>query len=756
MYPWITVCICLLIVGACSVGFIFFKVENRTEKLFIPQDSKAIRDLDEANKYFTLKVREETVLLEASSGANVLTPTCFKEALKIHKEIVNLDSYVDLCATTSGVKSNSSRSCLFVNPLEVFNFEEKNLVNLTQLITNTYNDRGWRMRNGRPMRYNFARLFGGATKNVRGEVLDARAIQMTYYIRDPEDDDEFSDVNKWEKKFIDKVSSLAAGISCGKLHYSAERSLDDAISESTGSDIVLVSITFTLMISFACTMLGKFKNPLTGHSLLANAGVFAVALGILSGFGLSMLAGVPFISLVGVLPFLVIGIGIDDMFIIVDELDRRKPQHVVDTVKVVMSKSGATVTMTTLTDLVAFAVSTSTSFPAIKYFCIYAALSLTCAYLMIITYFVAIMTFDIKRIKSGRRDCLPVCRAPLPKEGEAAWDEPRPQVSNKVMKAWAKFLMLPGTKVAVIIVSLGLLGAGIYGATKIDERFDRRLLAKDDSYLIQFLDAQEKYFELSMVVSVVMTGKAKYEDNSTQDGIKKLCGIVTANKHYHNRTFSWLDAFVKFTKNNKMNTNSQEHFMSAIKVFLNTPDYSLFHEDIKLSEDQRYIEASRIIGYMKASSSSTFHRDAMLTLRKDISSKSELPAFPITKPFIYIEQYVIVLSETIKNLSIAAGAILVLTSPFLVDLTVIMLVTLGFVALIFELFGLMYIWGVSLNTVSMINLVMAIGFAVDYSAHIAHAFVTSEERTANERVIDALSTLGASVLMGGKMEDESL
>ena len=45
---------------------------------------------------------------------------------------------------------------------------------------------------------------------------------------------------------------------------------------------------------------------------------------------------------------------------------------------------------------------------------------------------------------------------------------------------------------------------------------------------------------------------------------------------------------------------------------------------------------------------------------------------------------------------------------------------------------------------------MAIGFAVDYSAHIAHAYVFSNKLSANDRVVDALSTLGASVLMGGK------
>ena len=63
--------------------------------------------------------------------------------------------------------------------------------------------------------------------------------------------------------------------------------------------------------------------------------------------------------------------------------------------------------------------------------------------------------------------------------------------------------------------------------------------------------------------------------------------------------------------------------------------------------------------------------------------------------------------------------------------------------------GLMYIWGVSLNSISMINLVMAIGFAVDYSAHVAHYFVFSDQESPEDKAIHALKNAGASVVMGG-------
>ena len=339
--------------------------------MFIPQSSKAIDDLNTAEKYFRVKVREEIILLVASSDhPNVVSPECLKQAFKAHNAVMELESYSDFCVTLTGSKSKSPDDCMMINPLEFVQFNEsklngKVLKQVQQELNRAYNSTVL-MRNGRPFWFNFNRMFGDVSRE-RGSITDAKALQMVYLMRDPNEEDDNEKVLKWEKAFIDKVASLEDKLSCFEVHYSSERSLDDAITESSGSDITLVSVTFSLMITFASVMLGKFLNPLTGHSLLANAGVFAVALGIVSGLGLAMWFRVPFVSLVGVLPFLVLGIGIDDMFIMVDELDRQ-PRDLsrTDVIKKVMKHSGATVTMTTMTDLVAFAVSTSTSFPAIK------------------------------------------------------------------------------------------------------------------------------------------------------------------------------------------------------------------------------------------------------------------------------------------------------------------------------------------------------------------------------------------------------
>ena len=368
---------------------------------------------------------------------------------------------------------------------------------------------------------------------------------------------------------------------------------------------------------------------------------------------------------------------------------------------------------------------------------------------MIITFFVAIMTYDVKRIKSGRRDLLPFCHAHPPKDGAPAWDEPIPQLSNRAMEAWGRFLTHPVTKMVVVVLSLGLLGAGIYGVTKVDEKFDRRILAKDDSYLRRFLTAEEKHFELSVEVSIVEAGKISYEKSSLQEAIKNLTNIVNSNEHYFDRTLSWMDHFSKFANMSNISTTGPA-FLPGLKAFLRQPEFSFFRQDLKFSPDGSTLEASRILCFMKSNGESTFQKNAMQTLRDDLESKSKLGVFPITRAFIFFELYAITSRETLRNLIIASITVFVITSPFLVDCTVAILVLFNFTALICELFGLMVIWDVSLNGVSMVNLVMAIGFAVDYSAHIAHAYVMSNKLSANDRVVDALRTLGASVLMGGK------
>jgi Niemann-Pick C1 protein len=58
--------------------------------------------------------------------------------------------------------------------------------------------------------------------------------------------------------------------------------------------------------------------------------------------------------------------------------------------------------------------------------------------------------------------------------------------------------------------------------------------------------------------------------------------------------------------------------------------------------------------------------------------------------------------------------------------------------------GLMVVWDIQLNAVSVVNLVMSVGIAVEFCVHITHAFTMSTGHRA-ARATKALLTMGASV-----------
>ncbi|XP_666430.1 patched protein family [Cryptosporidium hominis TU502] len=52
--------------------------------------------------------------------------------------------------------------------------------------------------------------------------------------------------------------------------------------------------------------------------------------------------------------------------------------------------------------------------------------------------------------------------------------------------------------------------------------------------------------------------------------------------------------------------------------------------------------------------------------------------------------------------------------------------------------GMMAQWGLQLNMLTMVNLIMSIGISVDYSTHICHCFAHCSGKDRNTRVIETL------------------
>lgn len=79
--------------------------------------------------------------------------------------------------------------------------------------------------------------------------------------------------------------------------------------------------------------------------------------------------------------------------------------------------------------------------------------------------------------------------------------------------------------------------------------------------------------------------------------------------------------------------------------------------------------------------------------------------------------------------------------------TTCLLISFSIISTIICILGVMFYWDLVIDHVAVINLILAVGLAVDYSAHIGHTFML-KKGSKDERAIEAIGSIGAAVLNG--------
>jgi Niemann-Pick C1 protein len=159
--------------------------------------------------------------------------------------------------------------------------------------------------------------------------------------------------------------------------------------------------------------------------------------------------------------------------------------------------------------------------------------------------------------------------------------------------------------------------------------------------------------------------------------------------------------------------------------------------------------------YHTVSTTSDEFRDSYKYAKKLASEMSvmmgrgEDGVFPYSIFYVFYEQYLTIVEDTWKDLLISLCAIFVSTFLLMgLNFGLAFCISLTVAMIIINLMGFMYLWNISLNAVSLVNLVMATGISVEFCSHVARAFSTSPCATRVERAKDGLRKVGSSVMSG--------
>ena len=408
----------LFIVLGFAAGFARLEERNQTSRLYYPQNTEAWNELDATETSFNHYIFNNNFMLlfpnkdsknKTVSYNNVVRDDILKFALEVHNEIIKASTtYNGKIITLRHICVMVNNQCLYANALEVFNYNRSKINNSGAVLKTAYSDISKVLHGGRNFMSLTPELFGRF--DVSSDKLTATAIRFVYrthwgktlelYKRNIAISKVMEDVYKKYKTIADNKGF--------QLQYETERTGDDEGDKISGANVVLGGIAITLMLTLCSLLTIRLRDPVGGHLLLSIGGIFSIIIGIGGAFGLVALSGQPYVAFLGVLPFLTLAVGIDDMFIIIDEVDSLN-SSITGTERLVIAIKhvGASITMTSVTDIIAFIITATSDLPSIRWFCIYAAVSITFTYLMMISFFLCLFSYDIKRIEKGKRDIVP-------------------------------------------------------------------------------------------------------------------------------------------------------------------------------------------------------------------------------------------------------------------------------------------------------------------------------------------------------------
>lgn len=193
-------------------------------------------------------------------------------------------------------------------------------------------------------------------------------------------------------------------------------------------------------------------------------------------------------------------------------------------------------------------------------------------------------------------------------------------------------------------------------------------------------------------------------------------------------------------------TQRTKNSLNTYHTEVKASSFMSYHTILKTSSD--YYEALR--SARKISHNITQTMQARLRLSHIPEHEIEaVRVFPYSVFYVFYEQYLTMWPDTIRSMGYSILAIFIATfilMGFDIHSSTVVIITISMIVI--DLGGLMYFWDISLNAVSLVNLVMAVGISVEFCSHLVHTFSVSTETSRERRAADSVIKMGSSIFSG--------
>jgi predicted RND superfamily exporter protein len=818
-HPWRFILGCLGLVALSSLGVLRFHQEKDPMKLWIPRTSDFIRDTYWLKNQFREGYRMQSILITAP---NVLEPQVLQKLEDIEKKVKNLNAggitWEHICLRIPVLDFNFQRrkreardnlslaednldyekdaeldlesllgegvfcsivdrldtACMEHSILELWKFNERKIQNLTEeKIIKALNKTTVSPVYGHPT--NYVKLLGDIRKNDTGHIIGASALLSVYMVHV-----DFLSVNydengntagtsdwasasllKWEQKFIDMMEEVSRNAQGIKVFYEAARSFADISAGAMFQDINILIIGIFMMFIYIQIVVSKF-DMVEFRVILGSSGLLCILMAFAVTCGICSLLGISYGPVHTALPFLMLGIGVDDMFVIVacwKNLNLGNNEgSLPEKFGQILQHAGVPITVTTLTDIAAFLVGSLTILPALQSFCLYAAVGLLVTYIFQATLFVACFVLNERRIEK-KRNCLLICYEHKNYKPNSCSDvECSRQLFHMV---YSKAVFTKPGKFLVILLTLGFAATGIRGSMLLKQKFDPNWFLGENTHLFKFKMERAKFFPDNGQNAGIYFGRLNY--SAELPNIHRLLTQLKQEENIIKNLEEWYSGFryyVRLNSNKDVTTDilSDDEFSTYISKYLFSPSGSMYQKNFRFDgklhcgEPAPPITVANFEFKFKLFDGPEEFLPAMHKVKRLLRESNFTTGERFSTVWgLVLGNWVtdeVVDKELYRNLALACVCVMACTLVLIVNIMACLSVFLCVLLTLVSVGGFMYFWGLTIDSTSCIALQLATGLCVDYAAHICLAFL-SRTGSRGVRALEAMTNIGPAVYNGG-------
>ena len=605
-----------------------------------------------------------------------------------------------------------------------------------------------------------------------------------------------------------------------KLHitYMLQRSVNDELEKETSQNYMIVVVSYLLMFIYVSFSLSKHWNLVGSSVLLSLCGLIYICISVFLTYSLCGLFGITanLISL-EVIPFLILAIGVDNMFLIYNSVLNTPTEEISVKIPVGLRSVGLSILLSTFTQIATFIVGLYMDIPALRSFCMIAAIALLCNFFFQVTAFPALVTLDLQRKRAGRFDLFPCIRSKKYSDQDLKKFIMNDQSTNWSFKlfnkCWTPCVFSIPCKVVTLVVCLGLVVTCVPALIYLPLGLDQQNTTLKDGNLYQYFGDIKNYLEIGPQGYIIFKN-ADWTDIDTYTKIDKMIDFLSQKEGLIASSFRvWYQGM--FSLQDSEYTNPE--MLSVCFKGLDPNDYigdipklasfyltlgldhpccnafsicgGQFYEDVVFNKNKDIMTTRIAFFHQKLRTQDDFISsmndiqdlvdyflenemgpDDLVSLEIQTEQDSEplvnvteptnladepklFDAYPYSLYYIFFEQYSYVKGITVQNYILALMFLFCFVSCLYSAFTSLILV---FIVLLISsnLWSLMWIQNfifvglpIEFNAVLVVNLIIAIGFSVEFCIHLIVRF-RKAKGDKSTRAKKALNEIGSLIFQG--------